>query len=119
MQVEKTTNFVRIRLRNPSEFKKGTFRQTDVGRDVRLHKIDYTGRIAGKLKSNDKWATQSYLVARYHPTGKARTKNEVTRDVKKLVGKANQELARKRGGGWYGQSERHSQAIKRGKRRRR
>lgn len=56
-KVHKTRRYERHRIRSPKQFKKGSFRTHDIGRK------GYSKRIAGRLKSNDKWATQSLLVS--------------------------------------------------------
>jgi len=53
-----TKRYARYRIRDPHLFKPGSFRTHDIGR--RRH----TKRIAGKLKSTGKWATQSIIVSK-------------------------------------------------------
>jgi hypothetical protein len=47
--------YVRIRVRNPRKFQRGSFRTHDIGRK------GHSKRIAGKLKTGP-WATQAFLV---------------------------------------------------------
>jgi len=49
-------NYWRIRVRDPKDFEKGSFRTDDIGR--KGHSL----RIAGILKKSGKWATQSWLL---------------------------------------------------------
>ena len=115
VSVEKTKNFYRIRVRDPQLFVAGTFRTQDIGRDI-TKKVDYSGRIAGILKTTGKYATQSYLVSRYSPDGRLRDNEEVMRDVNYFVEMANAELMReKKKKGWFGESLRHSLAVRKGK----
>jgi len=58
MPIDISNNYVRIRVRSPRLFRKGTFRTHDIGRKG----IDK--RIAGILKRSNKWATQSYLISK-------------------------------------------------------
>jgi len=51
----KKGKYIRIRVRNPKSFKKGSFRTHDIGRK------GHSKRIAGKLKKGQ-WATQAFLV---------------------------------------------------------
>jgi len=50
--------YVRFRVREPTAFKTGTLRTHDVGRK------GHSKRIAGRLKTSGKWATQAFLVAK-------------------------------------------------------
>jgi hypothetical protein len=50
-------------VRNPSAFVKGSFRTQDIGRK------GHSKRIAGRLKSTGRWATQNFLI----PKGEVRT----------------------------------------------
>jgi len=52
----KKGKYIRIRVRNPKSFKKGSFRTHDIGRK------GHSKRIAGKLKQKGSWATQAFLV---------------------------------------------------------
>jgi len=54
----KKGKYIRIRVRNPSQFKKASFRTHDIGRK------GHSKRIAGKLKKSGKWATQAFLVSK-------------------------------------------------------
>jgi len=56
-----TDKFERWRIREPSEFIKGSFRTHDIGRK------GFSKRIAGKLKKSGKWATQAILISRAEP----------------------------------------------------
>lgn len=56
-KVHLTENYARYRIKNPSEFEKSSFRTQDIGR------AGHSKRIAGKLKSSGKWATQAILIA--------------------------------------------------------
>lgn len=49
---------VRVRLRDPKDFIPASFRLHDIGRPGK------TRRIAGRLKSTGRWATQSFLFDR-------------------------------------------------------
>jgi hypothetical protein len=51
----KKGKYIRIRVRNPKKFQRGTFRTHDIGRR------GHSKRIAGKLKTGP-WATQAFLV---------------------------------------------------------
>lgn len=50
------SKYLRIRVRNPSSFIKGSFRTHDIGRK------GHSKRIAGRLKRTGQWATQNYLI---------------------------------------------------------
>lgn len=60
-KVHKTRRFDRLRVREPSVFIKGSFRTHDIGRK------GFSKRIAGRLKSTGRWATQSILVSHDEP----------------------------------------------------
>lgn len=53
-----TRRYVRFRIRSPRRFKRSSFRTQDIGRK------GHSKRIAGRLKSTGKFATQSILVTR-------------------------------------------------------
>jgi len=55
-KVHLTKRYARYRMRNPGEFIHGSFRTQDIGR------LGHTKRIAGRLKSTGRWATQAILV---------------------------------------------------------
>jgi hypothetical protein len=57
-KVHLTKRYARYRIKNPSQFKKSTLRTHDIGRS------GHSKRIAGKLKKNNRWVTQSILIAR-------------------------------------------------------
>lgn len=57
MPNEITENYEQIRIIDPSEFQPDSFRTHDIG------KKGYSKRIAGRLKSTGKWATQSMLIS--------------------------------------------------------
>lgn len=57
MPHETTENYERIRINNPDMFEPESFRTHDIGRK------GFSKRIAGRLKSTGKWATQSLLIS--------------------------------------------------------
>jgi len=57
-KVHLTKNYARYRQIDPEKFVPGSFRTHDIGR------TGHTKRIAGRLRSTGKWATQSILIAR-------------------------------------------------------
>jgi len=57
-RVHLTKRYARYRQIDPEKFIPGSFRTHDIGRP------GHTKRIAGRLKSTGKWATQSMLVSR-------------------------------------------------------
>ena len=61
MAIEITKRYERYRIRHPREFIKRSFRTHDIG------KRGYSKRIAGRLKSTRKWATQSLLISHEEP----------------------------------------------------
>ena len=52
----KHSKYLRIRVRSPSAFVKGSFRTQDIGRR------GHSKRIAGRLKTTGRWATQNFLI---------------------------------------------------------
>ena len=60
-KVHFTKRFERHRIKSPSLFKKGSFRTHDIGMK------GGSKRIAGVLKSSNKWATQAVLISRKEP----------------------------------------------------
>lgn len=56
--VHLTKNYARYRLIDPGKFVPGSLRTHDIGRK------GHTKRIAGRLRSTGKWATQAILIAR-------------------------------------------------------
>lgn len=56
-----TKQYERWRIREPSEFRKGSFRTHDIGRK------GWSKRIAGRLKKGNEWATQAILISRKEP----------------------------------------------------
>jgi hypothetical protein len=53
-----TKNYIRIRVRNPSDFIPKSFRTHDIGRK------GHSKRIAGRLKSTGEWKTQAWLISK-------------------------------------------------------
>jgi hypothetical protein len=102
-KVELTENFARYRIRSPKDFVEGSFRTDDIGRK------GHSKRIAGRLKGTNKWATQSILIDRSDFAKGTRVRNRMGRPV--IL----------HGGGWFGESDRHSMSrkyIKTGRRKR-
>jgi hypothetical protein len=56
-----TENYIRVRVRPPESFIKGSIRTHDIGRK------GYSKRLAGRTKKTGKWATQAFLIARNEP----------------------------------------------------
>ncbi len=56
MPIEITGRYMRIRVRSPAVFKKGSFRTHDIGR------LGHSKRIAGIRKKTGKWQTQAFLI---------------------------------------------------------
>lgn len=56
MPIEIGKRFVRVRIRSPKVFRRGTFKTHDIGR--KGHSL----RVAGIRKKTGKFATQSYLI---------------------------------------------------------
>lgn len=56
-----TEKYVRVRVRPPESFIKGSIRTHDIGRK------GYSKRLAGRMKKTGKWATQEFLIARNEP----------------------------------------------------
>lgn len=54
-KIHETDRYIRVRIINPDRFIEGSFRTHDVGRK------GHTKRIAGRLQSTGKWATQAWL----------------------------------------------------------
>jgi hypothetical protein len=50
--------YLRIRVRSPKLFKRGSFRTQDIGR------VGHSKRIAGRLKKTGRWATQNFMVSK-------------------------------------------------------
>jgi hypothetical protein len=57
-----TKAYERWRIREPSEFKKSSFKTIGIGRKGWKSK-----RIIGKLKKDNEWATQAVLISRKEP----------------------------------------------------
>jgi len=53
-----TKRYARYRIRSPRRFIKSSFRTHDIGRPR------HSKRIAGKLRSSGKWATQAMLITK-------------------------------------------------------
>lgn len=53
-----TRMYARYRIRDPRRFVRSSFRTHDIGRS------GHSKRLAGRLKSNGNWATQSILIAK-------------------------------------------------------
>ncbi|MCJ7768019.1 hypothetical protein MUP79_06480 [Candidatus Bathyarchaeota archaeon] len=51
-----SAKYLRVRVRSPSVFRKGTLRTQDIGR------AGHSKRIAGQLKRTGKWATQNFMI---------------------------------------------------------
>jgi hypothetical protein len=60
-----TEKYVRVRMRDPDKFIRGSIRTHDIGRE------GFSKRLAGKLKSTGEWATQSWLISREEPKQRA------------------------------------------------
>ena len=60
-KVHYTENYERHRILEPRFFVRGSLRTHDIGRR------GYSKRIAGRLKMNRRWATQSLLISRKEP----------------------------------------------------
>lgn len=58
LKVHLTKRYARYRIKEPSEFKKGSFRTHDIGRK------GHAKRIAGINKKTGKYETQSVIVSR-------------------------------------------------------
>jgi hypothetical protein len=74
-RAEFTANFERWRVRDPSIFLPFSFRTHDVGRQ------GFSKRIAGKLRSTGKWATQSILIANAEPIAMKRKLREIAKSL--------------------------------------
>jgi hypothetical protein len=76
-----TKTYERWRIRDPSEFYPNSFRIHDIGR------VGYSKRIAGILKKNRKWATQSLLISHAEPPYmKARLRAEAKDMIRRARG---------------------------------
>jgi hypothetical protein len=71
----KRGKYIRIRVRNPKSFVKGSFRTHDIGRK------GHSKRIAGILKRGRKWATQAFLV----PKGERHLVPKFVKQAKRLA----------------------------------
>ena len=69
-------NYVRYRIRNPARFKAKSFRILDIGRSG-FHKL-----IRARLKSNNKFLTQSVLVERKYEKQEREETKEIIRRAK-------------------------------------
>jgi hypothetical protein len=56
--------YKRYRIRSPTKFRKGTLRTHDIGRK------GHSKRVAGILRGEGTWATQSILIKKGEPTSK-------------------------------------------------
>ena len=52
-----TEDYIHLPIREADEFQESSFRTDDIG------KKGFSKRVAGKLRSTGKWATQKYLVS--------------------------------------------------------
>jgi len=70
-KVHLTKRYARYRIRNPKRFIRSSLRTHDIGRK------GHSKRIAGRLKSTGRWATQTILVTRkdYKKGVRVRTRN--------------------------------------------
>ena len=75
MPVEITDRFERWRIRHPALFIPSSFRTHDIGR------IGYSKRIAGRLRSNGNWATQSILISHSEPPAMKRRLRQIAKDL--------------------------------------
>ena len=57
-KVHLTKKYARFRIENPRKFRSGSFRTQTLSEKKGVK------RIAGRLKTNNKWKTQSILIAR-------------------------------------------------------
>ncbi len=74
-RVHITKQFERHRIRDPSEFKKGSFRTPEYG------KTGFSKRITGQLKRNG-WATQSLLISHKEPMSRKRKLRKQARKLR-------------------------------------
>ncbi len=56
-EIRVTDRYIRMGIRTPDDFRRGSLRTHDIGRK------GYSKRIGGKLKTTGRWATQSFLVS--------------------------------------------------------
>jgi hypothetical protein len=70
-----TTKYERWRIREPSDFKYGTFRTQDIG------KKGFSKRVAGMLKSTGEWDTQAILIDHNEPESMKKTLRKGVRDL--------------------------------------
>jgi hypothetical protein len=76
----KQSRYLRVRVRAPSQFVKGSFRTQDIGRK------GHSKRIAGRLKASGKWATQNFLINK-KDVGTMRA-SKLLRTIKRVYPKA-------------------------------
>lgn len=58
LAIERTKRYVRLRVKHPGNFIRGSLRTHDIGRGM------HSKRIAGRLKRTGKWDTQAFLITR-------------------------------------------------------
>lgn len=65
-KIRATEDYVRIEMRDPDIFIRGTLRTHDIGR------VGFSKRIAGRVRKTGEWETQSFLVSRNEPDERAK-----------------------------------------------
>ena len=63
----KRSRYKHIRVKSPKVFKSGSLRTQDIGRK------GHSKRVAGKLRTNNRWATQKFMILK-EDWGKPSTK---------------------------------------------